>query len=543
MVAKIGKQQRLRNDQHKLIQELELLNKLQHPNVVRYMGACVKDGHIHPVLEYISGGCLADLLADETIALSWKQKGFLATGIADGMAYLHSQNVCHRDLTSANCLVRERPDNIHEAVVTDFGLARVLGRMPDPPPNTPRTPDSPEPEVIDAPNPRSLLPRIPSACVDVPRKMSVVGSAFWMAPEVLRGEEYTRQVDVFSFGIVVCEIVARTTANPEDLPRTGKFGLDMELFKEKCPGIPEPFLEIAEDCCSMDPRERPVFAELVRRFKVILGTLDEETTTANCYNVNITDIIRTNDSDNDDDNDCKIGFQFQNNLSWMRNAGVDEEDDASSFVDDLQEYDPVEGQYFRIATEFFACLVPIVSLWIYLDLNDALLWISLTYGSMGLVLQSSTRCVEVLDSSLKIFRTLFNLIFSLFSKLWDVIALVFQNVHCTRLAGSDLNENVTFINQNGGPSKSAQNGFTAKDLRNGPIQAADLVPILKNHQRCLGSVGEPGSRGQRKADEKEVEGTELNNSKVKRVTKSGCMTQKRVSFSLQDSVDEDESGT
>lgn len=66
-----------------------------------------------------------------------------------------------------------------------------------------------------------MLPRIPSACMDVPRKMSVVGTAFWMAPEVLRGEEYTRQVDVFSFGIVVCEIVARITANPDDLPRTG----------------------------------------------------------------------------------------------------------------------------------------------------------------------------------------------------------------------------------------------------------------------------------------------------------------------------------
>ena len=119
---------------------------------------------------------------------------------------------------SKNCLVRQKPNNVLEAVLTDFGLARVLGCMPDPPPNTPRTPGLDDRDESDG---GSGLSRMPSACMDVPRKMSVVGTAFWMAPEMIRGEEYTRQVDVFSYGIVVCEIVARTTANPDDLPRTG----------------------------------------------------------------------------------------------------------------------------------------------------------------------------------------------------------------------------------------------------------------------------------------------------------------------------------
>lgn len=543
MVAKIGKQKIWRANQHKMIQELELLNKLQHPNVVRYMGACVKDGHIHPVLEYISGGCLTEILADESLALSWRQKGDLATDITRGMTYLHSQNVCHRDLTSANCLVRQKPNNVLEAILTDFGLARVLGCMPDPPPNSPRTPESPEPDILDASNGGPMLPRIPSACMDVPRKMSVVGTAFWMAPEVLRGEEYTRQVDVFSFGIVVCEIVARITANPDDLPRTGKFGLDLQLFKEKCPGIPEPFLQIAEDCCSMDPRDRPVFAELVRRFEIIRGTLDTETSDTTCYDVNITDIIRTNDSDDDDD-DCS--FQFQTNLTWMTNAGVDEQDSEKSFVDVLKDYAYAARQYFRVVTGFIVCLLPMLSLWMYCDLNNVLLWTSLIYASIGLVLENSTRCVEVLHSSQSIFRTLFNLISRLLSRLWNAIVLLLQRAHCTRFVGSDLNENVTYPNQNGGPTKSLQNGDTTSEvLRNTSTRVADLVPILKNRQKCPEPAGDPESQGARKRtlanESEETELDKLYNPNINRVLMNGRMAQKRVSFSLQNSIDRDES--
>ncbi|XP_014835501.1 PREDICTED: dual specificity testis-specific protein kinase 2-like [Poecilia mexicana] len=90
----------------------------------------------------------------------------------------------HRSLQ--NCLVRVTPRG-WEALVTDFGLAR---------------------EVVELP------------VKDPGRKMSLVGSAFWMAPEMLRGEPYDRKVDVFSFGIVLCEILARIPADPEILPRT-----------------------------------------------------------------------------------------------------------------------------------------------------------------------------------------------------------------------------------------------------------------------------------------------------------------------------------
>lgn len=50
--------------------------------------------------------------------------------------------------------------------------------------------------------------------------LAVVGSPYWMAPEVLRGELYDEKADVFAFGIVLCELIARVPADPDYLPRT-----------------------------------------------------------------------------------------------------------------------------------------------------------------------------------------------------------------------------------------------------------------------------------------------------------------------------------
>ena len=50
--------------------------------------------------------------------------------------------------------------------------------------------------------------------------MSVVGNPFWMAPEMMMGQPYNNKVDVFSFGIVVCETLARVTSDPDILPRS-----------------------------------------------------------------------------------------------------------------------------------------------------------------------------------------------------------------------------------------------------------------------------------------------------------------------------------
>ncbi|XP_066510831.1 LIM domain kinase 2-like [Hoplias malabaricus] len=235
--------------QKTFLKEVKVMRSLDHPNVLKFIGVLYKDKRLNLITEFIEGGTLKDFIRDMD-PFPWRQRVSFAKGIACGMAYLHSMSIIHRDLNSHNCLVKL--DNT--VVVADFGLSRLVkdDKVKHPPP--------------DKPNKKRLFRRI-----DRKKRYTVVGNPYWMAPEMLNGKRYDEKVDVFSFGIVLCEIIGQVYADPECLPRTLDFGLNVGKFMEKFlpEDCPPAFFPLAVACCDLFPDSRPTFEKLVDCFEAL----------------------------------------------------------------------------------------------------------------------------------------------------------------------------------------------------------------------------------------------------------------------------------
>jgi predicted Ser/Thr protein kinase len=204
------------------LKEANLMVELPpHPNVVQLFGISIDGPQPVLVLEYCAGGSLDRLLFGGDQPLDNKVN--LVKGIARGMRHLHRHNIIHRDLAARNILL----SSVGEPKISDFGMSRVLQQE-----NEGQT-------------------------------VTNIGPIRWMAPESLANRVYSKKSDVWTFGIVVWDIVARRE------PHTDIDLLDIgPLIRDKgyTPQIPEdcpPILrEIMELCWKRHPDERPTFIEI-----------------------------------------------------------------------------------------------------------------------------------------------------------------------------------------------------------------------------------------------------------------------------------------
>eukprot|EP01136_Pigoraptor_vietnamica_P022676 Opistho-1_new@6154 len=213
-----------------LINEIEIISMLRHPNVVTFMGACIEPPNILVVTEYMENGSLYDLIARKDFSLTWKLRLAFALDAARGIAYIHSSGLLHLDIKSSNLLV----DDHMRVKVADFGLATLKSLSAD-------------------------------------KAAVFCGTLYWMCPEMMIEEPLcSDKADVYSFAIVMYELLTRERPFKD-------YGADKEhqfmvaVVHGIRPGpIPQGFstyVELMAECWHSEHVKRPPFTEIVDRLE------------------------------------------------------------------------------------------------------------------------------------------------------------------------------------------------------------------------------------------------------------------------------------
>ncbi|XP_075673562.1 serine/threonine-protein kinase STY46-like isoform X1 [Castanea sativa] len=223
VAIKVLKPERVNSDmQREFAQEVFIMRKVRHKNVVQFIGACTKPPSLCIITEYMSGGSVYDFLHKQKGVFKLPSLIRVAIDVSKGMDYLHKNNIIHRDLKAANLLMDE-----NEVVkVADFGVARVKTQS----------------GVMTA----------------------ETGTYRWMAPEVIEHKPYDHKADVFSFAIVLWELLTGKLPYEYLTPLQAAVGVVQKGLRPIIPKHTHPKLaELLEKCWQQDPALRPDFSEII----------------------------------------------------------------------------------------------------------------------------------------------------------------------------------------------------------------------------------------------------------------------------------------
>ncbi|KAK8525981.1 hypothetical protein V6N13_017055 [Hibiscus sabdariffa] len=218
------------------ISEVALLFHLRHPNIISFVAACKKPPVFCIITEYLAGGSLRKYLhQQEPYSVPHDLVLKLALDIARGMQYLHSQGILHRDLKSENLLLGEDMC----VKVADFGISCLE-----------------------------------SQCGSA---KGFTGTYRWMAPEMIKEKHHTKKVDVYSFGIVLWELLTALTPFDNMTPEQAAFAVCQKNARPPLPSsCPPAFSHLINRCWSSNPEKRPQFNEIVSILESYAESLEED---------------------------------------------------------------------------------------------------------------------------------------------------------------------------------------------------------------------------------------------------------------------------
>lgn len=164
--------------------EIKVISDVDHENLVKLYGCCIEDDHRILVYNYLENNSLAQTLlggGHSSIQFSWRTRTKICIGVAKGLAYLHEQvkpHIIHRDIKASNILL----DKDLTPKISDFGLAKLI------PPNATHV------------------------------STRVAGTIGYLAPEYAIRGQATRKSDVYSYGVLLIEIVTGRCNTNSRLP-------------------------------------------------------------------------------------------------------------------------------------------------------------------------------------------------------------------------------------------------------------------------------------------------------------------------------------
>ncbi|GFY61990.1 hypothetical protein TNIN_202061 [Trichonephila inaurata madagascariensis] len=219
------KQVSVNTDLQEIIKEISIMQQCESPFIVKYYGSYFKGNDLWIVMEYCGGGSLSDIMRFRKKTLTEEEIATVLNGTLKGLEYLHNRRKIHRDIKAGNILL----NNEGHAKLADFGVA---GQLTD----------------------------------TMAKRNTVIGTPYWMAPEVIQEIGYDCAADVWSLGITAIEIA-------EGKPPYGDMHPMRAIFM--IPTRPPPsfsnpdnwsadFIDFVSKCLTKSPHERASAVELLQ---------------------------------------------------------------------------------------------------------------------------------------------------------------------------------------------------------------------------------------------------------------------------------------